>query len=132
MSLLDQRPSNFSLLDYRPRERRQIILDTCEAQFAKLGFVNYTEIGRILNTSRQTIQLQMKRALAQGDIDQETFDRLKPPTNTRHKTFKAILSNDNADFVCSMASTLKVRKAQVIDTAVTEYRNRQLAPISKI
>lgn len=129
---LKQRPPDFSLLNLRPRERRQIILQTCESQFAKLGFVNYTEIGRILNTSRQTIQLQMKRALAQGDIDQETFDRLKPPTNTRHQTFKTILSNDNATFVCGMAETMKVRKAQIIDTAVTEYRKRQENAVSTI
>lgn len=129
---LQQRPADFSLLSYSPRERRQIIIETCEAQFQKLGFVNYTEVGRILNTSRQTIQLQMKRALARGDITQETFDRLRPPTNTRHETFKAILSNTNADFVCNMASAMKVRKSQIIDTAVTEYRQRQTATLSRI
>ena len=51
------------------------IRETCEAFYARDGFVCWADVAKVHGVSRQAIQLRLKKELQRGELDQATFDR---------------------------------------------------------
>lgn len=99
------------------------VLQACEDFLRTYGFVNYAEIGRRLGISRQAVQLRLKTAHDKGQIDDYTFQRLRPSLRNDNVEMCIKVAPETRAFLNGMAERLDLRVSTIVEAAITKYRH---------
>lgn len=126
----------------------ETICNTCEALYARDGYVKWSDVGAALGVSRQAIQLRLRAATERGDLSPETVERWQSMTSrsavTRERTkaqeereaaalarkrererntLKVLLTPENMAWVRREAVLRKVHTPDLINGLITRARS---------
>lgn len=99
-----------------------------EAVYQEHGFITHALIGKRLGLSRQCIQINLAKAVADGRLAADHMAKFTRKSDEK-VTFHITLPKDQADFMNGLAANLKVRPQVIVETALELYRERLRASL---
>ncbi len=66
----------------------QQLFITCEALYQRDGFVRWADVAKTHGVTRQAVQLRLRRAMEQGELEETTFKRWQSMSTRRTETAK--------------------------------------------
>lgn len=106
------------------------VLRTLETVYQEHGFVTHALVGKRLGLSRQCIQTNLAKAVADGRLAADHMDKFVRKSDEK-VTFHITLPKDQADFMNGLAASLKVRPQVIVETALELYRERLRVTLPK-
>lgn len=115
----------------------QQILVTCEALYQKDGFVRWVDVAKTHGVSRQAIQIRLRRAIENGDLDQATYDRWESMASRRTaaakrasavkkdvglRTLRCVLTPENYEWLEATCTERGIVRGDVINGLLNKAR----------